>query len=215
MEQLRSFLTGTNIKVVARCLCAVIIVIALGASGWAQSGRQHQRAVLPDSPPPQKSSQSAPTPAPTPQFSLLVTRYTPGASYVSEVVMDRLKKSPALAVVDGRDMKRKEAMNRARDEKKSYVVWLELNQDAFHTTRPEVHYEVYEPGTGKIMTYGDIFLRPVGKVIPGRGIGAGGNVPPPCYTIYPGFDYSLFQASIDVGDRILQAFKLPLPPVCP
>ena len=215
MKQLRLFLADTNIKVIARCLCGIIIVVALGAPGRAQSGRQHQPAVVPDSPPPQESSRPAPTPAPTPQFSLLVTRYTPGAPYVSEVVMDRLKKSPALEVTDGNDMKRKEAMNRSRAEKKSYVVWLELNQDAFHTIRPEVHYEVYEPGTGKIMTYGDVFLRPVEKVIPAHGIGAGGNVPPPCYTIYPGFDYSLFQASIDVSDRIMKAFKLPLPPVCP
>jgi hypothetical protein len=148
------------------------------------------------------------------RFALGVADNLPG------VVGRRLQDSKRLQVASGGEMSRGEANKRAKNpETKTFIVWLELQNDAFdldpmgRRTRLEdltIRYIVLEPVTGKLKDQGSVHLRPVGGGILGgvRGL-------PSCYPqARSNFEYALTVAGIETAERILRTFSVVNPPLC-
>lgn len=219
-------------------VCAILI-LAFWSSGYAQSGRSRRVGDSPsqDSTPPARAepprTQTAAKPL-VPQLSFLIVKTDPSPSanipsvgaigfarIVAEGCAERLRKSPLLEVKAGGDMNRKEAIERAKTESETYVVWMELKLDKIggRSSDPDigsngvidfdnlyVNYVVYTPGTAKIKTQGSVMQNAnqvgnsrIGIRIPRRG----GRMP---------VQYALEQAGHDAANRIMEAFQIPLPP---
>jgi hypothetical protein len=98
------------------------------------------------------------------------------------------------------------AVNRAKTEKDSYVVWLRLHEDTMSSNQPGtannvyIEYAVFSPGVAKIVVSGGTYPR--------RG---NGNVVLGPTTSGVDGDYSLNKAARETADRILAKVGLRLP----
>jgi hypothetical protein len=202
----------------------------------AQSGRRLPKST--EAPPPAEperapetatrprvasSGSTKPDPA---RVSLIVGSYRldPSASYpmrVHDIIMDslvdRLRRSDALSVGIGGEMSRKEAIDRAKSETESYVVWIELGTEddmgrsstsigVQNPRRVFVNYTIFKPGTSKVLSHGRVYQ---GTYRAGTGT-VGIGVPRPGMGRLP-VEYSLAQAGYDTADRIMDAFSIPHP----
>jgi len=114
---------------------------------------------------------------------------------------------PAWATVEivTRPMLRSDAINRAKAEKDSYVVWLQIRPDTMSsigTGTPNnvyIEYTVFSPVAAKVITSGGTYPgRGNSNVILSPRIGMEG-------------DYYLNKAARDLADRILAKFKSHVP----
>ena len=94
-------------------------------------------------------------------------------------------------------MSRSDAVNRAKSEKDSYVVWLRLRDDSMGGRQDlAVEYTVFAPGTAKNFTSGSTYPNRNSKVILGR------------RTSDINGDYYLNIAAQEAADRILAKFSI-------
>jgi len=137
-------------------------------------------------------------------------------------VIRRLDESNTLAPRGGDEMRRDEAQQRARREKDTYIVWLQLEENSVggsvmvRRDDPEnyqIRYAVYEPQTGRTKSQGNIYLRSYGRRrVGGIGLPRGSsNCLPPTLN---NFEFALTLGAIEAADRILKSFSLPPLPPC-
>lgn len=133
------------------------------------------------------------------------------AGTVRDTCAVHLRASSSVKVdIVARSMSRSEAVKRAKAEKETYVVWLQIESDAFDRSgssseSPEslyVRYTVFTPVTRKVKTSGrtsQIYRN-------GRG-GVLGRIPTSRGTsIYS--EYALKQAAREVAEQVLEAFSV-------
>jgi hypothetical protein len=208
---------------------AFLLLLLLTMSGAeAQSGRRAPKSPSPSQPTPTPTPAATPVkPVTQPQISLVVVGDIPQSLYFSfpfpermqTWVTKRLRDSTALSVVDGGRGNRKEAINRAKAATEVYIIFLQLDAGNFArssssgTNMEEVYisYSILSPVTGKAKTGGVVYLGRGGSPVGLGGIRTG----PTCYPGVTGNDLYLLEASLAVADRIMGAFNLPTPPVCP
>lgn len=215
--------------------CTLVMVAAGSSAVLAQSGRRapKSRNEMPNNPPPSPPSDP---PAQAPRIKaeparlpIIVGGYKldPSANFslsfydlVAGACINRLRESTALMVATGGEMSRGEAINRAKREEESHVVWLELGAESemggtadigvgsVRPTRIYVSYVIFTPGTAKVKSSGRVFSDTAGRVGTGRiGIGLptrtrGGRLPA---------QYVLEQTGRDTADRVMNALNIPLP----
>jgi hypothetical protein len=138
-------------------------------------------------------------------------RQIPSYAYagVLRSLEDRLEddKSVKVETVQG-DMNRSDAINRAKSEKESYVVWVQLrpetmaDDDNADLSNLYVEYSVYAPATAKLVTQGKTYpplRRNKSIILPRSG------------SVYG--DDLLNQAAREAAERILAALKIPGRPI--
>lgn len=210
---------------VSRLAAGVLVAfwfMAASTGILAQSGRK-----LPDfgdkkTSPPAASPEPAQTPAPSSRpekVPIVVTSHLADIiksssilmREVSDALIDRLNESSLFSVTREQEMNRKEASDRAKAMSDGYVVWFELEAEVDRPASigPEynsqlyVSFVIYKPGTGKILTQGHVYQRPVGTV-------GGGPLPTP--TGGTQIEYRLQRAGRETGERVLQALGKPVIP---
>jgi hypothetical protein len=185
--------------------------------GEAQSGRRVKRpdssaspapAIEPE-PAPQAPKASKPEP---PKQKLIAGMDELGRSinipqYMAAAVwdgfMDRFRKFSSLRVTT-ENMRRSDAIERAKKETESYVVLLQVETEYLNsggvgqvnTNDLLVSYLIFSPGTGKIKTSGRIYVRSSRNIL-------GGRLP----TSRAG-DAQLYQAGRETADRVISALNL-------
>jgi hypothetical protein len=194
----------------------------------AQSGRSVQRPT-PSVPAPQSPPIAKPVPAK--QIPLIVA-ISGRASFISlqyydlyrEGVARRLGDAKSLRVTSATDdLDRKAAREKAKRATEEYVVWLDLDTTSETMPRaPErygdvenlrLKYEIFKPVTGETLGYGVFSPRALARPF-GSPIGVQVSLPAMCYPNLPIVDFALLEASLEIGDRIIKSFDVPLPPRC-
>jgi hypothetical protein len=196
-------------------------ILVLSSGVLAQSGRK-----LPDfgdkkSAPPPAAPEPTPEPTSRPDKTpIVVTSYladitSGGSSILTRVVSDglieRLNQSSQFSVTREQEMNRKEASDRAKGMSDGYVVWFQLETDLNRTggmgpqydSQLYVSFIIYKPGTGKILTQGHVYQRPVGTA-------GGGPLPAP--TGGTQIEYRMQRAGRETAERVLQALGKPVVP---
>ena len=203
------------------------LVICLGtAASRAQSGRKAQKPVgLPTEAP--KPGEAAKPEAKKPEaVASFVVMRSDGTGFgidplardgVGAAFMRRLGQSAAVEVTDGGKGGRGEARKRAKEEKKAYVVFFQLDEEAGNMSsvgRTDsrtliIRTFVYMPQTGDLKFTDTIYQRPAYD-----SVGVGGvRVPVPTRRVerYPS-QRELEQAASDAADRLLSRFQVTPPP---
>ncbi len=202
-----------------RGILSLVLLVAFAAGVNPQSGRRLPKTAPTPAPEPTPEAEPVKKPASSrePELSLIVgiddhnTFHIP--MYYTSSVFDgctaALRDSGAVRLESAnRNFNRGEAVHRAKAEKETYVVLLELELDTFgrrgglgnvNVDDLYISYSVFTPGTAKIKTSGRTYPqthRRVGIGVPGGGRGA----------IYA--EYLLKQASREAAERILDAFHI-------
>ena len=195
---------------------AFIVALGCAATAAAQSGRRAPKS----SPAPVAAPTPEPTPAPIAseqpkpvlQFVIGIDRYDSFssisiASYNAALrsCADRLDEPPSVSVERvERSLSRNEAANRAKAEKKSYVVWLRIREDEMSSSptgtpnNVAIEYMVLAPITGKVVSSGSAYPRRRG-LLPGSGTsGING-------------DREIIEAARAVASKILAAMQMHIP----
>jgi hypothetical protein len=201
---------------------AVNFALACGSIAVAQSGRHVPKST------PAPVSTPAPAPAPTPSkapekekarftFVVGIDRYN-GFSNIPLYYYDSVLRGCAERLDDATgvkadvargEMSRSEAVSRARAEKETYVVWLQLSSQNINNQPGTVNnvndiyleYSVYAPTTAKRVAWGHTYqgARKRGVVVGPPSSGRGSMV----YS-----EYLLKQAAREAAERILDAMKI-------
>src|SRR5215213_2107890 len=181
MKQLRFMLLTIRARRLAVLLLYTLIVLAACGLTPAQSGRKSKQPVPPPAPPSESESESRPaatttTPV-TPRQHLIVVKNVPSVNVSTWTSMayrsfgERLRESPSLDVVEGKEMNRKEAIELAKKQEgeESYVVWLQMEIDvdtgdteaaSITSLNPGclyINYYLYSPRTGKVKAQGKVY----------------------------------------------------------
>lgn len=195
-------------------ILSIAILLAIAPRSSAQSGRRLPRSAPLPTP---EATPTPPTKKPekeTPRLNLIVgmDRFSQfnNPLYVTETILhscaDRLHEPESVTVeVVQRDMARGEAISRAKREKDSYVVWLQLRSDSLRSNSQTVdlndlvlEYWVFSPTTADVKTSGRTYPQAYRR----RGV----IVNPRTSGIYG--DYLLREAAQDAAERILAAFRV-------
>lgn len=216
-------------------ICCALLVLAAFGMGYGQAGR---RVAKPKTDPPvPKAAEPAATPAETPKEAekvpLVVGSYTAAVTLrmaldagelLQGAVVQRMRDSKSLQIASDGNMTRSDAVKRAKAETKTHVVWLELHHNSSMydpsgtgrgggTENLYIQYVVLEPGTAKVKSQGNVYLRPTSSSrIPGLGVG---RRLPRCYPqgLY-GVEFALVEAGIETAERIFRFLSLPYPALC-
>jgi hypothetical protein len=164
-------------------LC-VLFALANCLVGQAQSGRRAPKPLSPptiNTPPPASQPPPAQNKPALKQQTLIVglderstASYIP--QYMSEAVwrgfIEKFHEVSYITLTTDRNMRRKQAIDRAKKETETFVVLLQLGIDNMGpnagSMSPEgliVSYVVFSPGTGKAKDQGRIFVRPARSVL--------------------------------------------------
>ncbi len=191
-------------------VCAVAL-LCLSQAALAQSGRRQKTVASPSSPPPTDTGSKGEGEAkpraekPAPLATVIVggdrfsNSYSIGPTYIDEAVAsctENLNRSGGLEAIGGGDMTRKDAVDRAKKETESYVLWLEMRVEGNRTDDITVSYTLFRPQTAKIMASGNVYLasRRVGRGPVGVGVpGVGGRMP---------LQYLMKEAGREVAGRV-------------
>lgn len=166
---------------IARMLGLALVALCVANSvAFAQSGRR-----VPKRPPsePPAAEQPAPAPAPpstpappeAPKVRISVAKYVSDfnlpsnvADFVRDRCITRLQRTPAVSVMSGKDLNRKDAIDLAKAGEETYVLWLQFSVDSADQDRSGmgsinlrnlvVSYVLYQPGTGKVQTQGRVYF---------------------------------------------------------
>jgi hypothetical protein len=130
---------------------------------------------------------------------------------VSDALIERLNQASLFSVTREQEMNRKEPSDRAKAMSDGYVVWFQLETDfdqgggmgPQYASQLYVSFVIYKPGTGKILTQGHVYQRPVGTA-------GGGPLPGP--TGGTQIEYRLQRAGRETAERVLQALGKPVIP---
>jgi hypothetical protein len=134
---------------------------------------------------------------------------------VVEECVARLRQAPTLSVRQGKDMRRKDAHDYARESEDTYVVFIQLEIDTADTDDPHVsigpipsralfvEYILFEAGTGKQKATGRIYQH---RNVPG------GPLPGRVPTSTGDAEQRMRYAGKQTADRILDALRISLPP---
>jgi len=202
-----------------RILQSILLILACAMLTQAQSGRRSTGA------PPSTPSVSGPktvekAPAKAPRIHLLVgvenrNPFTNIPYYLSDTVLDncvrRLADSADIVPnAVGRGMDRVDAVRRAKAERESYVVWLQIQSDVLDSGKQQkngpdelyVRYTIFEPVTAKVRQSGRTHQQ-IYKT--GRG-GVSSPTSSRNGAIYS--EYALKQAAREAAERILEAFEI-------
>ena len=201
---------------------AIIVVVILASAGaQAQSGRRAPKGTktVPTVSGP-KEVEKPPVPVKDDRIplALAIEELDPFsnipyilAGTVRDTCAVSLKASASVKVeIIVRGMNRSEAVKRAKAEKETYVVWLQIDIDVFDRDRtatgsypPEslyLRYTIFTPVTGKTKTSGRTSpVRRSGGIL-GRIPGSGGS------SIYS--EYALKEAAREAAEEILHAFSI-------
>jgi hypothetical protein len=209
-------------------LCAALFVVALTFSAQAQSGRRQPKAEnIPPVPTPTPEATPKPKTEPAKRIPLLVLAdnvlsvetSSITQQLVSDSFMRRLHESDAFDIgSDSKSTSRASAIKRAKEEKERAVVWIALRAETSagdpisagnNPSNYHIEYAVYEPGTGKSLSSGFVYLRPVYG-----GIGGIGSGVPRCYPANYTSDYSFILGAIETANRVMSALSVAPPPLC-
>ncbi len=205
-------------------MVCVVAILCLNVAALAQSGRRQSRnPSAPATVVTENKIESEPQPKPpakksAPAATAIVGGDRLGTSfyvlpgYVSVAVaacVDRLRKYAELEAVDGGNMTRRMAIDRAKKEKDAHVIWLEIKAEENGSRAREVGsdeisigYTVFMPQTAKVLTSGRVYLG-------SRRVGTGGvGIGVPSITGRFPLEYQLKEAGENVADRVKN--KLPL-----
>jgi hypothetical protein len=130
-------------------------------------------------------------------------------SYLYGVVLDgcvgRLRESRAVNVSGTGPLSRSDAIKRAKSEKQTYVLWLELRGDndgysdaGVAASELAIRYYLYTPGTAKVLNQGDVWQ--------GRRTGPITRSPTSNNRIY--VEARLKDSAREVADRVLKALQI-------
>ena len=216
----------------ARLTAAFAIIAAatlcLGAAAsLAQSGRKAQKPVGLATEAPKSGDPAATKPEakkPEALVSFVVMRSDDSGFGIDPLARDgvgaafvrRLGQSAAVEVTDGGKGGRGEARKRAKEERKAYVVFFQLDEQAGNMSMGSadsrtliIRTFVYTPQTGDLKYNDTIYQRPAYD-----SVGVGGvRVPVPTRRVdrYPS-QRELEQAARDAADRLLSRFQVTPPP---
>lgn len=195
-------------------LC-LLIVLGCALVGQAQSGRRSPKPLSPPTPtapatPPTKESET-PTPEKPPVKQRVViagmdaqsTAYYIQPYYADAVLRGFTGKFDAMSSIKltvEANMRRKQAVERAKKETETFVVLLQLATDnmggSVGDVSPEnliVTYFVFSPVTGKVKEQGRVYIRPSRSII--------GQRLPTSRTV----DAQLMEAGREVAERVMPA----------
>lgn len=200
-------------------------VLLTAASVPAQSGRH-----LP------KGSPSVATPTPVPEPVVMQVKPPPKPDFILKVyssialgntfgllspermhkwAVERLRKTPLLDIRDIGEVTRRDAINQAKLETEAYVVLLELESDPFvsygtNAVRAmQLHLTVYHPVSAKVKFKRTLSLGQNSTRLPGSS-----TVLQACNPGVYGNELLLLEASLEAADSVMNAFRVPLPPLC-
>src|SRR5947209_7105314 len=213
LERLAQSISEKRCKALLIVCVSMILSFSQGAS--AQSGRRNKNASTPTAPTVAAEPKTdAPTPTPPKKSAPLATIIVSGnkfgssmyilSSYVDDALtacIDRIKESSALEAIGGGGLTRKEAVDRAKKETTSYVLWLELKmEEETAESSMLISYYIFAPQTAKILTSGNVYLgnqsTRTGRV--GVGIPSGTKRMP--------IQYQIKEAGREVADRVVSKF---------
>lgn len=195
------------------------LLLAVVGPGISQSGRRAKPKAVPVPTPEPAATPATATPAekPKPQLTFIVgmDRFGDGAiplytySSVLRYCVDRLNDSASVkAVTAQQEMSRSDAIKRAKAERESNIVYLQLRPDTLTDTRGTgrvtnfyLQYTVFAPTTAKIVASGQTYP----QAYRARGIIVRPNTSGTS-------DYELNKAAEEAAERILRAVKIPVPP---
>jgi hypothetical protein len=200
-------------------LVGLLLILSAGVT-QAQSGRR-QKTPEPAAPIPTPTPEPTPTPKSEqkePELVFLVGAdqnrtydYYPSSFYdaVLQGCAEVLRNSSAAVDVTGGDLPRGEAIRKAKDSTKTYVVLLELSSSMTGRTNNnyddiELQYVVFTPGTAKVATSGRTYQNVNNKGPVAIGLPRSGTT-----GIYR--EVLLKRAGEDAGERILKAMHLSVP----
>lgn len=199
-------------------LFSFLCLLSFCSMGEAQSGRRVKR---PDSsaspapaiePAPAQQAPAASKPEP-PKQKLIAGMDDLGRSinipqYMSSAVwdgfMDRFRKFSSLRVTT-ENMRRRDAIERAKKETESYVVLLQVETESLNSGGGMgqvnsddllVSYTIFSPVTGKIKSSGRVYVRSSRSIL-------GGRLPTGRVA-----DSQLYQAGRETADRVISALNL-------
>jgi hypothetical protein len=200
---------------------ALVFVLSCASTDLAQSGRRVRKSTpasvsTPEPTPTSTPNASSEKPKPRLTFLVGLDRSDGFANiplYAYEGVLrslaDRLAKAPGIQVgATQSGMSHVDAIQKAKAEKESYVVWLQLQVDTMSSNTGNsgnldnivIEYTVFAPTTAKVATSGRAYPPRNKTIILGpRTSGISG-------------DRYLNRAAQDAADRILAHFRLHMPP---
>ena len=197
-------------------LSIAIVLISIGITAAAQSGRRGGKSGAPTSSSPEAKPGSAKPPQ-TERIQLVIGTEGPGTGnapyYLSDTVLEnclaRLAEvNEVVATSPGKHITRGDAAKMAKDETNRYVVLLQLT-DGLGGSAPQtrsgaselyVTYLILEPGTGKVKQSG----RAHKSIYPSGNVGVSGPArQSPVYS-----DYAIKQAARETAEKILEAFDI-------
>jgi hypothetical protein len=215
----RGYLAGAAILTVS--------VFLLAATAHAQSGRRApaRTTTVPTISGPKTVEKKPDAPPADTRTSLVIAveeqnTFSRIPYYLSGTIRDTcgdaLRKSPLLKVdIASREMNHADAVKRAKAEKETYVVWLQLGSDSFDSGRSSsteapqdlyIRYTILSPVTAKVKSSGRTYQRinrtGQGGVL-GRIPGSQGS------SVYS--EYALKQAAKEAAERILDALEVNVP----
>lgn len=211
-------------------LCHLLLALVVAGPASAQSGRRVTKQTI--EPVTEGTPQPTPTPKPTPpKIPVTVVSGEPSSmrtplgstELVGQAVVRRLRDTNALDAKGGERRVRRNDARRLAQSGESFVVWFEVEIDMLSDrggvgrARAEelrVQYVVFEAKTGREQAQGSVWLRPEGSFGRVGGVRVGRGGVPDCYPAGLGADYSLIEAGIAVGNRVIKSFGLLEPPHC-
>lgn len=198
-------------------LCFALLA-ACAVSAHAQSGRRNNNPA-PAAPVPTPTPEPTPTPRQTPKepdigFMIGADRNTtfetyPLSYYEAAMVgfADRVRSgSSAFVDISNTNLSRGEAIKKAKESKKTYVVYLKfaLDESARSLDDLELQFVVFAPETGKVVSNITSYLNTnrKGPITTGPRTSTGG-------ALYR--EDALKRSGADAADRILKALNLSVP----
>jgi len=196
-------------------LSIAIVLISIGITAAAQSGRRGGKSGAPTS----SSLEAKPGSAKlqTERIQLVIGTEGPGTGnapyYLSDTVLEnclaRLAEvNEVVATSPGKHITRGDAAKMAKDETNRYVVLLQIT-DGLGGSAPQtrsgaselyVTYLILEPGSGKVKQSG----RAHKSIYPSGNVGVSGPArQSPVYS-----DYAIKQAARETAEKILEAFDI-------
>ena len=201
-----------------------VSIFVLAATAHAQSGRRApaRTTTVPSISRPKTVEKKPETPPADTRISLVIAAEEPNtfsripyylAGTIRDTCGDALRKSPLMKVeIASRQMDHAEAVKRAKAEKETYVVWLQLGSDSFDSGRSSstdapkdlyIRYTILNPVTARVKSSGRTYQR-INRT--GRG-GVLGRIPgSQGSSIYS--EYALKQAAKEAAERILDALQV-------
>lgn len=198
-----------------------VSLLCLSQAALAQSGRRQNKPLSPPTPIVTKDEgeprpEARPRPnSPAPSATIIVggDRFGTSSSiipgYVDEAVescVAELNKSHGLEARGGGGMTRKEAIDRAKKETETHVLWLDVRMDGNRQEDIAVSYTLFMPQTAKVLTFGNIYL--LGRRSGNGRVGVG--LPPIGGRNMP-LQYQMREAGRGVAERVISKLQSATP----